>query len=455
MFADLSALIEPNPPTRAYGASVFDADGDGRPEVFVCGFGGPNRVFKWLDGKLRDITPTALADDGKPTLCAAAGDVDGDGREELYVLHSDTYSGPKKLADRLWDFAPTGRWVDLFERPQNRAARNLAAGRSVACVDRRGSGRYGFITASYDRPLKYFELSAEGVLVDIASAIGLDATCGGRGLVVGPLASPRPDVFLTAENGPNRLFRNTGVGTFLEATAAHRLDDAAEQGRGAALLDADGDGRLDVAWGNWDGPHRLMVRRPDGAFKDRATFAMAMPSQIRTVLAADFDNDGCEELFFNNIAEPNRLFRTIPPDWFLGDCGVAVESDLHGTGAVAADFDGDGVLELLVCHGELRDEPLSLFRAAAPASGWLRVAPLTRFGAPARGAVVTLEVAGRTKVRVICGGSGYLCQGEPVAHFGLGELEVVERVGVVWPDGQIAEIAAPRTKQILSVPFPS
>jgi hypothetical protein len=121
--------------------------------------------------------------------------------------------------------------------------------------------------------------------------------------------------------------------------------------------------------------------------------------------------------------------------WRLGDPGPATWPTGAGTGAAVADVDGDGVLELLVCHGEASEQPLALFKAANAGNNWVRYAPVTRFGAPARGATVRLTAGGRTQVRVIDGGSGYLCQMEPVAHFGLGELTTTESVRVTWPDG--------------------
>ncbi len=54
-------------------------------------------------------------------------------------------------------------------------------------------------------------------------------------------------------------------------------------------------------------------------------------------------------------------------------------------------------------------------------SKWLRVVPRTRFGSFARGAkVVMFTKHSGAHTRIIDGGSGYLCQMEPVAHFGLG-----------------------------------
>ena len=127
------------------------------------------------------------------------------------------------------------------------------------------------------------------------------------------------------------------------------------------------------------------------------------------------------------------------------------------------DFDGDGRLELLISHGESSAQPLSLYRPRLGASNhWLRVAPRTVFGAPARGAVVRpsiqssihpsiplyhfhlhppprpyqvrLTAAGRTQLRVIDSGSGYLCQMEPVAHFGLGSVTEARNTAYVRID---------------------
>ena len=454
MFADVSPLIRPNPPALHYGAAAFDLDADGRPEFFVAGFGGPNRALKWVNGALRDVAPAVLADPGRKAVGVAAGDLDGDGREELYVLNSDTFAGPKGHADRLFDALPDGSWVDLFSRPENRDARNPSAGRSVAALDRRGTGRYGFVVANYARPFRLIELAPDGRLADLAGSAGLARTTGGRGVWAGPFVSERADIICVNEHGPNFLFVNAGDGTFTEQAVDYELWDPNEHGRGLAVLDADGDGRLDLAYGNWDGPHRLMVRRPDGTFRDRATPAMALPSRVRTVTAADFDNDGFEELFFNNLGEPNRLFGVRGDGFAMLDAGPAAAPEGLGTGAAVADIDGDGVLELLVCHGESAPQPLGLYKVPDAGNAWLRVAPRTRFGAPARGAVVRLVAGGRTQTRVIDGGSGYLCQMEPVAHFGLGKIEEVESVTVTWPDGAGVLVKGPAVRQTLGLDYP-
>ena len=141
--------------------------------------------------------------------------------------------------------------------------------------------------------------------------------------------------------------------------------------------------------------------------------------------------------------------------WQSIDCGDAKEDRGFGTGAVAADWDGDGCLELLLAHGESAPQPLSLYKAPASGHHWLRVMPLTGGGAPARGAFVSLQTRDRKQIRTIDCGSGYLSQGEPVAHFGLGGLSVVESVEIRWVDGATLMVANPRVDTILKVKYPS
>jgi hypothetical protein len=462
MFEDVSELIAHNPPARHAGAAVAALDGP-RFSVVVAGFGGPNRVLVWSGGQLRDAAPPELADDGRCAVGVAAGDLDGDGREELYVLNADPGSGPKRCSDRLFRRGADGRWEDLFERPENRAVRNAGTGRSAAAIDRRGVGRYGFFVANDGRPARFFELGPGGALADLAPALDLARTTCGRGVLALPVFSPYPDLFCVSEHGANLAFRNRGDGTFEEAAAELHLGDCDEHGRGVTALDAGG--TLALAWGNWDGPHRVRVPLPGGTWRERATPGFAFPSAVRTVIAADFDNDGTDELFCHNLGEPNRLYRARVPterdggagcalELSMLEAGAALDPDGYGTGAAVCDVDGDGVLELIVARGEKAAQPLGVFKARAPYPNWLRVRPLTRFGAPARGAVVRAEYGGRVRVKGICGGSGYRCQMEPVAHFGLGDTKTVERVSVTWPDGAGVVLLNPGGNATVTVPYP-
>jgi hypothetical protein len=452
MFRDASAEILENAPAHRYGIAVADVDGDGALEAMVCGYAGPNEVMKWTGRGFEDIADRTLADGDRQALGIAAADVDGDGREEIYVLNSDTFSGPKDSGDRL--FAGFDRhWLDLFQLPDNREVASQVAGRSVAAIDRRGTGRYGFVVANYGGPFCLFELD-DGKIVDVAADAGIDRITGGRGLLTAPIMSDRMDIVAVNENGPNFLFMNMGDGRFVEVAEPMGLADPGQHGRGVAALDIDGDGRLDIAYGNWEGPHRLFVRGGDGRFRDRTPPPLQAPSRVRTVIAADFDNDGVVELFFHNNGQANRLFKPLDGQWVRIPCGAAEDPRGLGTGAAVGDFDGDGRLELLLTRGESGAQSLGLFRPAAAGANYLRIMPLTRFGAPARGALVRLEAVETVQVRAVDAGSGYLCQMEPVAHFGLGAFRHIDRVVVRWPDGAVAAIERPDANQTLRVPHP-
>jgi hypothetical protein len=474
MFVNKSSLLRNNPSQLNYGIAVADLDGDaatvplraadGGPgalaspfEIVVAGFGAPNLVLKWDGAGFVDIADETLADAGMNAIGVAAADINGDGREELYILNTDTFAGAKRFGDRLFLFRGR-RWVDLFALEENRRALNLTAGRSVACIDRDGRGIYSFIVANYGGPLRLYALNARGLLADHAREAGVGLVTGGRSLLALPLVSGRADIFAGNENGPNFLFVNRGDGSFDERAAAFGVDDPFQHARGVAALDADQDGRFDLALGNWEGGHRLFVRAPDGRFIDRAPSDMARPSRVRTVIAADFDNDGYEELFFNNIGEPNRLFGWRDGRWTALPIGDALEPTGLGTGAAVGDFDSDGRLELLIAHGESGAAPLSVYKADEAATRghhWLRAMPLTRYGAPARGAVVRLlGLDGRAQIRAIDAGSGYLCQMEPVAHFGLGALDGVAHIEITWPDGAVRRLERPAANQLLRVEHP-
>ena len=99
-------------------------------------------------------------------------------------------------------------------------------------------------------------------------------------------------------------------------------------------------------------------------------------------------------------------------------------------------------------------QPLTLYHTPENGNHYLRVLPLTQYGAPARGALVTLTAGGRTQRRVIDSGSGYLCQMEPVAHFGLGRERWVDKVVVRWLDGTTRTIDAPPVDSVLRVEYP-
>ena len=312
---------------------------------------------------------------------------------------------------------------------------NLTAGRSVVCVDREGKGNYGVYVANYGGPTRFYE-HIEDRVVDLAESLNLDEVTGGRAVVAGHILTDQMDIFAANERGPNFLYFNK-KGKFLDVAGQMNVRDMYQNGRGTALSDILYRGRLDILNGNWGGYHRAYVYE-DYKFKDIAVPSFDEPSRIRTVISADFDNDGYDEVFLNNIGEPNRLYKIIENGVFKEiKLDTALEPNGLGTGAAVADIDNDGILELLISHGESGLQPLTLFKHNSEEKGsFLRVRPLNMHGAPARGATVILHSNMRQHAKTIDSGSGYLCQMEPIAHYGLREGEVISHITIKWTNGE-------------------
>ena len=65
---------------------------------------------------------------------------------------------------------------------------------------------------------------------------------------------------------------------------------------------------------------------------------------------------------------------------------------------------------------------------------------MSKYGAPARGATVTLRSNMRIHSKTIDAGSGYLCQMEPLAHYGIREKENDIKVEIKWTNGSITSL---------------
>ena len=449
-FEDITSQIVENPKRLSYGVSVTDVNQDGNFDFIVTGFGYLNLALSYENGKLVNIVnQKKFSDEFRRTIGVAACDIDRDGYEEIYFLNTDTYSGTKKYSDRLIDLEK-GKFIDLFEIEKNQKDLNLTAGRSVVCVDRKGDGNYGVYVANYGGPTRYYEYN-DDILVDKSVQLNLAKVTGGRAVVAGHIISDKIDVFAANERGANFLYKND-KGKFLDVAYEYRVQDVLQNGRGTALSDIYYRGRLDILNGNWGGFHRAYILKND-IFEDIAKPPFDEPSRIRTVISADLDNDGYDEVFLNNIGEPNKLFRILENGLIKQiPLDVGLEPNGYGTGAAVADIDNDGVLELLVSHGESWDQPLSLYKAKVdPDNKYLRIKPLNQYGAPARGATVTLISNLRKHSKTIDSGSGYLCQMEPVAHYGIRKNEKDIKIQIKWTNGKTKTISVKELNQTITL----
>ncbi len=449
-FKNISNLLPDQIPRLSYGVAVTDFDNDGNDEFIVTGFRYSNLALGFNGERLENkITDNIFSDPERSTIGVAACDIDKDGLEEIYFLNTDTYSGVKMYSDRLL-INSKDVIEDLFEKEINQSELNLTAGRSVVCVDREGNGNYGIYVANYGGPTRFYEF-IDNRVVDLATSLGLDKVTGGRAVIAGHILSDQIDVFAANERGPNFLYLNQN-GKYSDVAGQMNVKDIYQNGRGTALSDILYRGRLDILNGNWAGFNRAYVL-DNNKFKNIANSTFDEPSKIRTVISADFDNDGYDEIFLNNIGEANRLYKIIENGVFKEiKLDQALEPNGLGTGAAVADIDNDGLLELLLSHGESGAQPLTLFKYNNDEQrSFLRVRPLNIHGAPARGATVTLYTNVRTHSKTIDAGSGYLCQMEPVAHYGIRDNENDFKIKIKWTNGDEETLEVENLNQTIVV----
>jgi hypothetical protein len=209
--------------------------------------------------------------------------------------------------------------------------------------------------------------------------------------------------------GPNIFFRNNGNGTFTDITASlnlqgpDKLNGFTKWSIGAAYLDYNHDGRIDVMTGNFlafdpafDSPvtpglmphpseykgqaSSLYEQQPDGKFIDVSVKAgLHFPdSKCMGLTVFDYDNDGDPDIFQANDHHLNYLFNN-NNGLFTESArksGVAANSKGIGTGSMhgtTGDIDGDGLIDLLVTdldYGALyRNKGNGLFEDVTWSSG--------------------------------------------------------------------------------------
>ncbi|MFH1680534.1 MAG: FG-GAP-like repeat-containing protein [Candidatus Eisenbacteria bacterium] len=210
---------------------------------------------------------------------------------------------------------------------------------------------------------KLFRNDGGGTFVD-ATTGPLGDTGDHNGCVFGDYDNDGDlDLFLAKTNAQaDKLLRNDGGGAFADVSTP--LFNDLGNGASAAWADYDNDGDLDVFVANAQGAAGSSVdrlyRNDSGTFVDATHGPLLTPRDSEGVAFGDYDNDGDLDLYVSVYTNQNRLFRN--DNGVFADVTTAPLNHVGtGIGVAWGDYDNDGDLDLYLCNGTAA-YPNRLFR---------------------------------------------------------------------------------------------
>ncbi len=491
------------PETMGSGVAVLDFDNDGRQDLFFVNSTSwpgqpaarslPALYRNTGDGRFTDATRAAGLAVSMYGMGVTAGDYDNDGFVDLFVtgvggnrLYRNTGKGAfqdvtQKAGLTRAGFSASAAWLD-YDRDGRLDLFVTNYVEWTPATDRHCSldGK----TKSYCTPEAYkgatpflFRNRGNGTFEDVTTKAGVhDPTSKGLGVALIDFnADGWIDILVANDTQPNRLYRNTGKGTFVDEGVASGVafNDAgvARAGMGIDAADFDDTGRQGVVIGNFSNEMLALYRNEgDGLFVDEAPATNLGRDSLLTLTFAcffvDVDNDGLLDIFAANghvaddiaraqsrvtYAQPAHLFRNMGRARFqdLARAIPALAQPVVGRGAAHLDIDNDGDQDLVITTS---NGPARVLRNDSRAGQALR---LSLVGGPSNrsaiGAVVRVTAGGRTRMAMVKTGSSYLSQSELPITFGLGPATRVEQVEVRWPNGGVERLGAQQAGQTLVV----
>ncbi|HEY5080204.1 MAG TPA: CRTAC1 family protein, partial [Opitutaceae bacterium] len=407
-FADVTRESGLDSGPLGMGVAVGDYDGDGHPDVFVTGIGG-NRLFHNLgNGTFADVTDAAgvRGDDHVWSTGAVWIDLFGSGRLDLVVCNYARWAAGTDLRSAFNAestgpsyTAPSG-FVSVFPT----VYRNL------------GNGRFSDVSAKTGLNLIDRQTGFPRALPLAVAAV--DANADGR-----------LDLLFTYQSGDDVLFVNRGDGTFAEwKPPVERREgaSAALTGSGSLALGrpAEGADRFGVLRAAGLALNGTLEEDPFCRLNDRLGAALL-----------DYDLDGrLDVVSGEGIAEGGlarfehgRSFPAIPQllwngggRWTRQRLAAGDGVPLVARGVAVADVMGNGNLDVVVAQN---GGPPRLYRNLQPSRhAWLRVDLVgTRCQRDAGGARVEVHTPRGILVQTMEPATGFMAQSEKTLTFGLGD----------------------------------
>jgi hypothetical protein len=376
-----------------------------------------SRLYRNEGNRFTDVTRQAGMINFGYGLAAVAGDLDGDGWDDLYEAFD--YEG----GDKLYMNQQNGTFRDEI-LGMIRHTSNFSMGTDIA--DFNNDGYLDVYVA---------DMLAQDNFRQKANMGGMD-----------PLK-----FWALVETGQhyqymrNCLQLNNGNGTFSEIAQLAGVDKT-DWSWATLFGDFDGDGWKDLLVTNGikkDVRNKDFLNQAEQIVEQRRAKLLAENSQLTFIPALDLVNSAPSTKLTNYLFKNNKdlTFTNVAKQWGLDQVSFS-----HG--AAYADFDNDGDLDLVMSNME---EAPFLYRNLSN-SNWLQIkleGSKTNPNGFGTKAIVKqkqgLQFQQYTPFR------GYMSSMLGNLHFGLADQETVEKLEIIWPDGKSQTFENVKSNQVLTV----
>lgn len=447
------------------GVAFVDLDGDGWADLY---FGMASGQTDQLCLNRRDGSFACADAPGAPVnngdvMAIAAGDYDGDGDLDLYVMRQ----GPNTLLRNDGG----GRFTDVTDATGTAGDPSRANHTTGTFLDFDGDGRLDLYLGHWSPMGKLSPVSnpillrqsEAGTFTDVTASSGID-THGRPSLAMIAFdydGDGKQDLFVTGDFNPVALFHNDG-GRFSDVTAMQPAGFAiaVTEGMGIDAADLDGDGLPDLyATGNkhvaTDGTlvagetgSALLLNRGDGTFRSAAMELGVNADYSWGTGLQDFDDDGFIDIFVaTDMSDHNSVYRNLNGSAFVEEAIPGIEQGHNNcVSAAFADYDNDGRVDV-VLH-QLDGQPPRLLHNGSAAGHWLGV--VARSGRGDLGARVEVTVDGRVLSREVLSQTSHGAASDRRLVFGLGAADHAG-VRVTFADGRVVDAGEVRADTIVAV----
>ena len=427
-FTDVTARAGLDIEIYGMGVAVGDYDNDGWDDLYITGLGEARLFHNEHNGTFKDVTKTAGVNCTGFGASAAWVDYDKDGKLDLFVANYVKWSEKDDLYCTLDGRHKSYCTPEAYKGDTSRLFRNL------------GNGRFEDVTQK------------AGIYDPTSKSLGV--------AVIDYDLDGWPDLAVSNDTQPNKLYRNNRNGTFAEqavqAGIAFSEDGIARGAMGIDEGDFDRSGFPSLAIGNFSNQMiGLYHNEGNRFFIDIAPSSSVGRASLLSLSFGlfffDYDLDGLEDLFVaNGHIEPdiNRLqpqvaynqlplvFHNEGHDRFQ-EVGkqMGFTRKLVARGAAYADIDNDGAPDVLLASN---GGPAYLFRnVGGSQNNALRIKTVgTRSNRDGIGAEVRVRSGSGVNWQTVHSGSSYCSQSELTLTFGLGRATQADSVEITWPSGQ-------------------